>query len=189
MATQTELALDKTKVESRAMKDAVVAVLAVAASSVLLFWGTGLHPVWFLTWLAPLPVLLISPRLGRWSSFLAAALAWFLGSLNMWHYLLAAIDLPLPIVLAASAVPACLFGLAALLFRRFLVRGSLWKAALVFPTFWVTCQYVNNLASPHGTFSNIGYSQMDLLPLLQLTSVAGASLSACSCCRQRSPLS
>jgi apolipoprotein N-acyltransferase len=49
-----------------------------------------------------------------------------------------------------------------------MVRSSLWKAALVFPTFWVTCEHVNNLTSPHGTFPNMGYTQMDLLPLLQL---------------------
>ena len=41
-----------------------------------------------LTWFAPLPVLLISSRLGQWSAFLAGALCWSLGSLNMWHYML-----------------------------------------------------------------------------------------------------
>ena len=29
----------------------------------LFFVGTGLHPVWWVTWLAPLPVLLLAPRL------------------------------------------------------------------------------------------------------------------------------
>jgi apolipoprotein N-acyltransferase-like protein len=139
----------------------------------MLFWGTGLQPLWFLTWFAPLPVLLISSRLVRWGAFSVGVLSWFLGSLNMWHYLLMAIELPLLLVLVLSVVPACFFGLAVLLFRRFIVRGSLWKAALAFPTFWVTCEYVNNVTSPHGTFPNMGYTQMDLLPLLQVTSVVG----------------
>lgn len=139
----------------------------------MLFWGTGLRPIWWLTWFAPLPVLLISPRLGRLGAFCIAALAWFLGSLNMWRYLLSAIALPLPIVLISSALPACLFALGALLFRRFIIRGALWKAAFALPAFWVTCEYLNNVVSPHGTFSNLGYSQMDFLPVLQVTSLVG----------------
>ena len=145
----------------------------MVTASAMLFWGTGLHPLWFLTWFAPLPVLLISSGLERWNAVLVATLSWFLGSLNMWHYLLTAIELPFPLVLVLSVIPACFFGLGVLLFRRFVVRGSLWKAAFALPTFWVTCEYVNNVTSPHGTFPNLGYTQMDLLPLLQVTSVVG----------------
>src|SRR5215471_4222939 len=173
MVPQIGLSLAKADLHSSIRRNLLFAGTAVVTASALLFWGTGLHPLWFLTWFAPLPVLLISSGLGRWSAFLVAALSWFLGSLNMWYYLLAAIELPLPLVLALSVMPACLFGLAVLLFRRFVVRGSLWKAALAFPTFWVTCEYVNNVTSPHGTFPNLGYTQMDLLPLLQVTSVVG----------------
>lgn len=35
---------------------------AVAASAALGFYGTGLHPLWFLTWFAPLPVYLLATR-------------------------------------------------------------------------------------------------------------------------------
>jgi hypothetical protein len=149
---EPELSLAKPASQSSTTRNLLFAGTATVATSAMLFWGTGLHPLWFLTWFAPLPVLLISPRLEVWGTFSVAALSWFLGSLNMWHYLLAAIALPLPLVLVLSVVPACLFGLAVLLFRRFVVRGSLWKAALVFPTFWVACEYVNNITSPHGTF-------------------------------------
>jgi len=173
MASESELPRAKPFRKSPTDENILFAAVAVVASSILMFWGTGLHPLWFLAWFAPLPVLLISPRLGRRTAFSVAALSWFLGSINMWHYLLAAIALPLPLVLVLSVVPACFFGFAVLLFRRFMVRGALWKAALVFPTFWVTCEYVNNITSPHGTFPNMAYTQMDLLPMLQVTSVVG----------------
>ena len=145
---------------------------AVLVASAMLFWGTGLHPLWWLTWFAPLPVLLIGSRLGRWSAFSVAALSWFFGSVNMWYYLLTNFATP-PLVLIFSAVPACLFGLDVLLYRGFLLRGALWKAALVFPAFWVAFEYLNNVASPNGTFPNMGYSQMDFLPVLQVTSLVG----------------
>jgi len=91
----------------------------------------------------------------------------------MWDYLLTAIALPLPLVLLISAVPACLFGLAVLLFRRFILRGTLWREALAFPAFWVTLEYLNNVTSAHGTFPNMGYTQMGFLPVLQVTSLVG----------------
>jgi apolipoprotein N-acyltransferase len=148
------------------------AVGAVVATSAMLFWGTGLHPIWWLTWFAPLPVLLVSPRLGGWLAFGATALSWFLGSLNMWRYMLTNFT-PLPLLLVFSIVPACLFGVAVLLFRGFILRGDQWKAVLAFPTFWVTLEYLNNTTSVHGTFSNLGYTQMDCLPVLQVASVLG----------------
>jgi len=146
---------------------------AVILSSVMFFWGTGLHPRWWLTWLAPLPILLISPRINGRRAFWMAAVALFLGSLNMWFYLLTAVSIPIWLMLLFSVVPGCIFGLAVLLFRRFTLRGDLWKAALSLPVSWVTFEYLNNLASPHATFGSIGYTQMDFLPVLQVASLAG----------------
>src|SRR5579863_981308 len=154
-------------------KTFLLAAAAVVVTSAALFYGTGLHPKWWLTWLAPLPVLLISPRVARGRAFSMAAVAWFLGSLNMCFYLLTAISIPIPLVLLLSIVPSCFFGLGVLLFRRFVLRGDLWKAALSLPAFWVTYEYLNNVSSPHGTFPNLGYTQMDFLPVLQVTSVTG----------------
>jgi len=173
MGSQPELS-HVTRTTSPTTKNTFLLVaVAVVVTSAALYWGTGLHPQWWLTWLAPLPVLLISPRVARGRAFWMATVAWFLGSLNMWFYLLAAISIPIPLVLLLSVVPSCFFGLAVLLFRRFILRGDLWKAALLFPAFWVTLEYLNNVSSPHGTFPNLGYTQMDFLPVLQVTSVAG----------------
>jgi apolipoprotein N-acyltransferase len=155
------------------MKRYLPAAAGVIAAATLLFMGTGLYPVWWLAWFAPLPVLLLAPRVGRWGAFGAVALAWFLGSLNMWRYLLTAIELPPVLVLILSVVPACMFGLAVLVFRGFVVRGAVWRGAIAFPAFWVTFEYLNNVTSPHGTFPNIGYTQMDFLPLVQVASLTG----------------
>ena len=98
-------------------KTFLFAITAVALTSAALYWGTGLHPQWWLTWFAPLPVLLISPRVTRWRAFWMAAVAWFLGSLNMWFYFLTAIaisDPPLVSLLgcselSSSDLPSCYF--------------------------------------------------------------------------------
>ena len=152
---------------------ALVCVIALATSSAMLFWGTGLHPAWWLTWLAPVPVLLVSRNLSRRTAFLVAGVAWFVGSLNMWRYFLRALDMPLLLVIVFSVIPACLFGIGVLLFRRLIRQGALWKACLALPAFWVSLEYLNNVASRHGTFPNLGYTQMDFLTLVQLSSVVG----------------
>ena len=173
MSSQAEVSHANPATNPAVKKTLLLASGAVAVTSAMLFWGTGLHPRWWLTWLAPLPILLISLRVARGRAFWMATVAWFLGSLNMWFYLLTAISIPIPLVLLLSAVPSCFFGLAVLLFRRFILRSNLGKAALSFPVFWVTFEYLNNVTSPHGTFPNLGYSQMDFLPVLQVTSLTG----------------
>ena len=152
---------------------ALVAATATLASSAMWFGGTGLAPVWWLIWLAPLPILLVSTRTSGWRAFWLAAISWSLGCVNMWHYLVKAIELPLALVVLSALVPALLYAVTVLQFRRFALRGAWWKAAFVFPTLWVSLEYLNNVTSPHATFGNLGYSQMDFLPVLQITSLTG----------------
>jgi apolipoprotein N-acyltransferase len=154
-------------------KATIFSVLAVIASATLFFYGTGLHPVWWLMWFACVPVLLLSPRIDGWRTFLAAALAYSFGSLNMWHYLRTLIGVPIVFVVLNSVIPACIFGLAALAFRAFLRRGAIATGVLAFPVIWVSFEYISELLSPHSTFGNLGYSQMDCLPLLQIVSLTG----------------
>ncbi len=164
----TQTALEVSRAPS-ALWDAA----AVGSASALWFWGSGLHPVWWLTWFAPLPVLVARRYVSRRTTFIIATLSWCLGALSMWRYFLQALGMPLPLVVVFTLIPACLFGVGVLIFRNLLSRGALWKASFAFPAFWVTLEYLNNLVSRHGTFPNLGYTQMDFRPILQLTSVVG----------------
>jgi apolipoprotein N-acyltransferase len=148
-------------------------VAGVAASAALFYFGTGLHPVWWITWLAPFPVLLIAPYASGRSAFLAAFLASALGGLNMWKYLHGLLGIPVGIVLGILLMPAIFFGLDLLLFRWLVRRGAVWQAALAFAATWVSYEFLGSLLSPHGTFGNLAYSQMDFLPGLQIASVTG----------------
>ena len=48
--------------------------LCLSLSALLFFLGTGLSPLWPLTWLAPIPVLWIAPRVSAGEAFFIAAL-------------------------------------------------------------------------------------------------------------------
>jgi apolipoprotein N-acyltransferase len=149
------------------------AVAACALSALALFFGTGLHPSWALLWIAPVPVLIAGYEGGRLRAAILGFGAWFAGGLNLWSYLRATLGVPLPVVLVLTAVPAIAFALTLLLSRELLRRGAAVPAVFAVPALWVSFEYVLSLASPHGTFGNLAYTQIDLLPVVQLASVTG----------------
>jgi apolipoprotein N-acyltransferase len=148
-----------------------LAAPCLALSAALFFLGTGLAPVWAFTWLAAIPVLWIAPRLSTSKAFFVAMAAFALGGLNEWSY--SRTVLPTLIVALFLLTDACVFGATVLLFRAGILRGKIWQAALIAPAFWVSIEYVVSVLSPHGTFGNLSYSQMNFLPILQIASVAG----------------
>ena len=146
-------------------------LIAATLSAAAFFFGTGLHPLWFMTWLAPLPVLLIAPRVTRWQVVIASLLGYGAGSLNMWSYYKQLVP---PAVLLLSIVgPGIMLAVSVLPFRRFVLRGQGLYAVLIAPAMWVAIEYLSELLSPHSTFGNLGYTQMDCLPVLQVVSLTG----------------
>ena len=147
------------------------AAACLAISAALFFVGTGLAPVWALTWLAAIPVLWLAPRVSARQAFFVAAAAYALGALNEWSY--SRTVLPTLVVASILLFTACVFGAGILLFRAVMMKGKLWQAALIFPAFWVSVEFAVAMLSIHGTFGNISYSQMNFLPILQIASVTG----------------
>ena len=143
---------------------------AVIASAVLFFFGTGLHPLWYLTWLAPLPALLLAPRITR-TQVVVSVLGYCLGSLNVWNYY--RLVVPLPVSLLIVVTPGIMLALSVLPFRSFVLRGQALRAVLVAPAMWVVIEYISESLSPHSTFGNMGYTQMNCLPVLQAVSLTG----------------
>lgn len=147
-----------------------VIAAALALSALCQWFGSGLHPLWILAWIAPVPVLVAAPRLGPWSAFAVAAAAHALGDLNTWTY---ASIVPLPIHVAMIAAPACAWGAAVLLHRRFVRMGRLGRAVLSVPVAWTVYAYLWQSASPHGTFFDLAYTQMNVVPVIQVAALTG----------------
>jgi len=153
---------------------AIVAFLAATSLSAALWWlGSGVTPQWWATWLAPLPVLIYAMRAGARTAFAAAFLAWAIGGLNIVSYS-QMVHAPAAIIVLAIAGPALAFALATLLARALALRGRVIAAAIAVPSVWVAVEFVNAITSPHGTFYNLAYTQMDVLPIVQLAAVFGA---------------
>jgi apolipoprotein N-acyltransferase len=142
-------------------------------SAALAYLGTGLHPIWWALWLAPIPVLAISPRLRGSAAFLLGAAVWLIGETNQWNYVRHAIELPLQITILYFVVPAVVFGFGVLFVRSFIRSGSLFIASLALPVYWVTYEYLTAMASPHSTWGNLAYTQMNFLPVIQIAAITG----------------
>jgi apolipoprotein N-acyltransferase len=142
-------------------------------SAAFAYLGTGLHPIWWALWLAPIPVLAISLRLRAGPAFLLGAIAWPIGEMNQWDYVMHWIELPLQISVLYFAVPAVVFGFGVLFVRSLLRSGSLFLASLALPVYWVTYEYLTAISSPHSTWGNLAYTQMDCLPVIQIAAITG----------------
>ena len=146
-------------------------MLAIAGSAVAFFFGTGLHPIWWLTWLAPLPALLIAPRVSRWKSFAVAFAAFTIGALNVWSY--DRIVTPLWLTIFILIVPSLVFAFVVLAHRRFILRGQTLRAVFALPVLWSAVEYLAEFHSVHSTWGNLAYTQMNCLPLIQIASITG----------------
>lgn len=145
----------------------------VAVSAALVYFGTGLRPVWWTTWLAPIPILWFAGRQSSRAVFLVSTVAWLTGSLNWWNYLHKVIQLPFFVCVQILALPSIFFGLYIVVWRRFLLRRQIWLATFWLPVAWTAVGFLQQIFSPHSTFGNIAYSQMDFLALIQIASLAG----------------
>jgi apolipoprotein N-acyltransferase len=153
---------------------ALSAWLAAVALSALGWWfGSGLQPLWWATWLAPLPVLLLATRTrARWAA-LAACAAYVMGGFNEWTYARDYIGLPIAVIVPVLGTPALMLTLGVLLFQRLLRRHHVLGAAMAVPATWVAIEYLNSLVSPHGTWGSIAYTQMNALPVIQVAAITG----------------
>jgi apolipoprotein N-acyltransferase len=148
-------------------------IVAVLVSAVFAYLGTGLHPIWWALWLAPIPVIAIAPRLQGSAAFLLGAIVWLIGEMNQWTYVTHEIELPLHITILYFVVPAVVFGFGVLFVRSCIRRGSLFLASLALPVYWVAYEYLTAMVSPHSTWGNLAYTQMNCLPVIQIAAITG----------------
>lgn len=151
----------------------VLPALATAvAAGLLLRWVVSLTPVWWLAWVAPVPLLLLafhaSARTARWWVLLGAVIA---TSVNVPYLRLV---MPLPLALLAVLLQALLWVLVLGMTRRVVVGGRSAWAVLAYPVYWVAVDTLMASLLPDGNWGSLAYSQADVLPVAQLAALLGA---------------
>jgi apolipoprotein N-acyltransferase len=132
-----------------------------------------LNDVWWLAWIAPLPLLWLAygpaPRRQLFAASLAAFAA---GQIYMiqcyWG------QLPWYAVALMMLGNGALFAGAILLARRARAGLPSFAALLAFPALWTAAEYLESLVSPHGAWVTFGYTQVAWPAAIQIASLFGA---------------
>ncbi|MCC7054510.1 MAG: hypothetical protein IT355_14670 [Gemmatimonadaceae bacterium] len=138
---------------------------------VLLRLVVQLEPVAWLAWVAPVPALVLASRSPhartRWLMVLAALVAQS-GNLS-------ALTRIMPAGLAIGVSGALALVLAGILnaAQRHLRHASVVPGMLALPLLWTAVDTVMAHALPDGNWNSYAYTQVGMLPLLQVTSILG----------------
>ncbi|HJT44508.1 MAG TPA: nitrilase-related carbon-nitrogen hydrolase [Rhizomicrobium sp.] len=150
----------------------MTALFCAALSGAMFYLSQGLDDVWWLAWIAPVPLLWLAyGKVPRWHLRLAAVAAFACGQIYMvqsyWGML------P-PVGLALM-----MFGMGALLAATIRFAQRCWQrlpslAVLVaFPAAWTSVEFAISLVSPHGSWGALAYSQVSFPPAIQVASLFG----------------
>lgn len=140
---------------------------AILTAAAHMRWGVGA-----LAWIAPIPFLIYLRATGGIASRAWFALALFAG------YTLAILKIctaPIPPVMSlVFALPTSL-----LMFTAYLAwdmaarRGSIWLAPLAFASASVVAEFAQHRFTPFASWGAVAYTQIDNLPLLQVSALVG----------------
>lgn len=150
-------------------------ILATLLTGGLFLCSRDVGPAGPLVLVAPIAILVFAVSSQRtWPVGIAAFAAGAIGASGL-IYAYGAIFPPM--VLATWILGQGFWYLAIVLLTRWLARRvSIWLATLSYPLFATASEFAFSLVSPHGSFGAIGYGLVDLLPLLQASSIGGVAL-------------
>ena len=148
-------------------------MLAAIASGLAFSSVYGLEPLWWLAWIAPVPLLYVllrptaTPALGRALGGLAALLA-FAPQLAQASRVFGPFT-ALFFYLLQTALWAAVYGFLVRLHQR----HSRWTNVFLYPLLWIAFECLTANISANGTWGSLAYSQMDVPLFLQGASLAG----------------
>jgi apolipoprotein N-acyltransferase len=148
-------------------------VLAALASGVLLFFSLGLTPWWPAAWLAPVPLLAAAFRAEAWEARRLAWLAAAIGLSSNVTYYWRVTGLAMTVVLTILQI--LLWGFFVARTRAVVTLTRSWAGVFAFPALAAGLDTLVAAISPHGTWGSLAYTQVNVLPMIQIASVLGAA--------------
>jgi apolipoprotein N-acyltransferase len=139
----------------------------------LMRWSFGLHPLWWLAWVAPAPLLAAALRSSARMAFLWSMLAGSIAASANLHYF--STVMPLPAALLSMLMLALLWAFVVGQARRVMTAwGSPW-AVLAYPLLWCALDTLLAHLHPDGNWPSLAYSQAGFAPALQIVSLLGVA--------------
>lgn len=139
----------------------------------LMRWSFGLHPLWWLAWVAPAPllaaVLRSSPRAAQGWALLAGLIA---ASANLRYF---GTVMPMPFALLTVVLLALLWMVVVGQARRVMMAVDSPWTVLAYPLFWCAFDTLLAWLHPDGNWASPAYSQAGFVPALQIVSLLGVA--------------
>jgi apolipoprotein N-acyltransferase len=157
----------------RMTRDDTVNLGLAVAGGLLMRWSFGLHPVWWLAWVAPALLLVAVLRSPRWPAFALALVAGLIAASANLHYL--ATVMPLPAAVLVVVLLALLWVLVVGQARRVMIATASPWAVLAYPLLWCAADTLLAQLHPDGNWSSLAYSQAGFAPALQIVSLVGVA--------------
>jgi apolipoprotein N-acyltransferase len=146
-------------------------IAASLAAGILLRLVEGLHPIGWLAWIAPVPLLLLAFRSGGRAALGMVFGASLVGASATFHYRLAVF--PLPTVIVVTVGQALIWTFVVMQARRLVLRYRAGWTVLVYPMLWVAVDTLVAVLRSSGNENSLAYTQIDFLPILQVASLFG----------------
>lgn len=148
--------------------------LALAlVAGVAMRYGFGLHPVWWLAWLAPTPLLVATMRSTPRTAFALALLAGLIAASADFDYFTRV--MPLPAALWLIVLLALSWVLVVGLARRVMLRMASPWAVLAYPLLSSGFDTVLASVHPDTNWGSLAYSQAGFLPAVQVLALTGVA--------------
>ncbi|MGO4478489.1 nitrilase-related carbon-nitrogen hydrolase [Massilia sp. 2TAF26] len=157
------------RIDRKHLLNAALAVLG----GLMLRWSFGLHPVWWLAWVAPAPLLVAALRSSKRMALGWSLLAGLIGASADLHY--HTLVMPLAPALFVTLLLALLWVLVVSQARRVMLASPSPWTVLAYPLMWCAADTLLAHFHPDGNFDSIAYSQAGFPPALQLASLLGVS--------------
>jgi apolipoprotein N-acyltransferase len=146
-------------------------IFAAVLIGILLRFVIAVHPVPWLVWFAPVPLLVLALRSTMRQAFGLTFLAAMIGSSVNLHYF--RLVMPLPAAVLAMVGTSLLWVLVIGVTRRVVIRYQAWWTVFAYPVIWAAVDTLATHLLRDGNWGSLAYSQAEFLPLLQVTSLFG----------------
>jgi apolipoprotein N-acyltransferase len=154
------------------VRNGILIVACIIFSGLCWYTSNGLYgDFWYLLWLAPIPILLISFKYTAKTIFFISFISYLIGRLSWFSYLVTVATL-IPAIVFTIALPL-VFALIMIITRTAIIKTNSRYAIFAFPVFFTAFEWLLIKFSPDGTAATIAYSQLNFLPLIQIASITG----------------
>ncbi len=150
----------------------MIAVACALLSAIGIYFSMGLGDLWWLAWVAPVPVLWLAFGEGKpWPVFVAAFTAFVLGATSILRAYAGV--LPVQVLILALGAPALTFAISVMGARRIHRAFGSVPAMFAFAALWTAFDFLASFSRAGGSVSTPAASQVGAPFLMQSASLVG----------------